>query len=99
MVFNDSFVCIDDVDLVYPKSKILETEYHILYKRWIKRKVRDNVDGEEDENISFDDDSDAELDDCEEGQIDNQADEVGPVWMYKKTLLKKKEHIKGKNCY
>ena len=32
---------VDDVDLVYPKTKILESEFKILLKRWLARKLHD----------------------------------------------------------
>jgi len=102
--FMESFEQVDDVDMVYPKTKILENEFGILFSRWIKRKVnRDCDDGvvRDDDDVSGDDESlidenETELDTCEEGQVENQAEETGPNWMYAKKFVKKKDFVKGK---
>ena len=98
--FMDSFEHVDDVDIVYTKTKMLANEFDILITRWLKRTVNDtdNMDGDEMDDTSNDIcEDETELDACDEGHADNQAEEVGPSWMYKKRhgSHHKKTRVKG----
>ena len=92
--FCDSFENIEEVDLVYPKSKMLEHEFAILVERWIEHKIKklsDNCDVYDD----IDDDNE-EMDVGEQGKTEESAEESGMSWMNKKKTNIKKEDVIGK---
>ena len=97
--FQDSFQPVSDIDMVYPKTKILENEYHILVARWLKRIVSDteaggDMEGDDACQQTMMVEDDAEIDTCEEGLVDNDAEEVGFSKMYKKKHVGEKKRAK-----
>ena len=94
--FMDSFKYVSDVDVVYPKTKMLENEFHILVTRLLKQTwVGGAAGGVVVHEEEYNNEDDAEIDRCEEGQVDNQIEEAGSSRMYNKNYSKKKKREKS----